>query len=189
MKTNSHPHNGLGVSSCAAAKPGATLRFEPLPDFADPRLEHDFQFALWPLCNGEPAAAPDPPRLHERRCLEFLAAYYRINVLHSRLRAASATGADDNSEQLQVLAEIDSATQALEKLEDRYAPIGFYGEPEANGLPYRNILFIRPEFPRRQPKPTTLSCCFGVPGLEDIPASELSGPAKLLRTGYGQMDF
>jgi hypothetical protein len=166
----------------------ATSPFEPLADFADPRLEPHFQPEQWPLCNGEAAAPPNPPGLHERRCLEFLASFYRLNVLNSQLLAARTAGAPDEVNRL-VLSEIKSATKAFEELEDRYAPIGFYGEPVMEGISYRNIIFVRPELPRIYAKASMLSSYFAIPGLEDIPESELHGPARIFRMGYGKMDI
>src|SRR6266568_2587849 len=53
--------------------------FEPSPDFVDPRLHSGFEPACWPRCNGAAAPPPGSPGPHERRCLEFLAAFYRLN--------------------------------------------------------------------------------------------------------------
>jgi hypothetical protein len=190
MKTSptNVPAEGPATPLLAATKMCATSPIKPPADFADPRLEADFQPEQWPLCNGEPAAPPSPPGLHERRCLEFLAAFYRLNVLNHRLLAGRTVGAPDEVNRL-VLAEIDSATKALEKLEDRYAPIGFYGEPVMEGISYRNITFVRPELPRLYAKAAMLSSYFAIPGIEKIPESELRGPARILRTGYGKMDI
>ena len=73
---------------------------------------------------------------------------------------------------------------ALEALEDRYAPIGFFGEPIMKGLRYQNIVFVRPELPRLYPRASMLSSHFAIPGLEKIPASELRGPVKVFRFGH-----
>jgi hypothetical protein len=88
-----------------------------------------------------------------------------------------------------VLDKIASATAALESLEDRYAPIGFFGEPVMKGIRYQNIVFNRPELPRLQPKASTLSSHFAIPGLDKIPASELRGPVKVYRFGHGKVDI
>src|SRR5689334_13266430 len=109
------------------------LNFEPSPDFVDPRLRPGFDRACWPLCNGKAAPPPHSPDLHERRCLEFMAAFYQLNVLNKGLLAARKAGAA----QRRIKALLDktaSATTALEALEDRYAPIGFFGEPVMKGI-------------------------------------------------------
>lgn len=165
-----------------------SIHFEPAPDFADPRLQPGFQPGHWPLCNGEAAPPPDAVHLHERRCIEFLAAYYLLNVLNGRLLAARRDGAPAPVT-MGLLQEIDAAIMALEKLEDRYAPIGFFAEPLMDGIAYRSIAFVRPEFPRLFPKASTLSSHVAIPGLEEIPESELRGPVKIIRLGYGKVDF
>jgi hypothetical protein len=166
----------------------ATLTIEPPADFSDPRVDPHFQSEHWPLCNGEPSAPPDTPGLHERRCLEFLAAFYRLNVLNGRLLAARTAGAPDEVIRL-VLSESNAAIKELEKLEDRYAPIGFFGEPVMDGIRYQNVIFVRPELPRIYGTASMLSSCFAVPGIEEIPESELRGPARIIRLGYGKMDI
>jgi hypothetical protein len=164
------------------------LTLEPSPDFVDPRLRPGFERACWPLCNGAAAPPPDSPGLHERRCLEFLAAFYQLNVLNKRLQASRKARAPRRRIKA-LLSEIASATTDLEALEDRYAPIGFFGEPVMKGIRYANIVFVRPELPRLQPKASTLSSHFAIPGLDKIPASELRGPVKVFRFGHGKVDF
>jgi hypothetical protein len=164
------------------------MHFEPPPDFEDPRLQPDFQPEHWPLCNGEAAPQPDAVHLHERRCIEFLAAYYLLNVLNARLLAARTDGAPEPVRK-GLLQEIDAATVALEKLEDRYAPIGFFGEPIMDSIAYRSIDFVRPEFPRLYPRASTLSSHVAIPGLQEIPESELRGPIKVIRLGHGKVDL
>jgi hypothetical protein len=163
------------------------LNLEPSLDFVDPRLRRGFQPACWPKCNGRatPAHSRD---LHERRCLEFLAAFYRLNVLNKELQLARKQRATPRRIK-PLLAKIAAATSALEALEDRYAPIGFFGEPAMKGMRYHNIIFRRPELPRLQPKASTLSSHFAIPGLDKIPASELRGPIKIFRFGHGKVDI
>ena len=86
-----------------------------------------------------------------------------------------------------VLAEIQTAISELERLEDRYAPIGFFGEPIMDGVFYRDIKFSRPELPRILP--AMHSSHIAIPGLQEIPASELRGPVKIIRFGNGKMDL
>jgi hypothetical protein len=126
--------------------------------------------------------------MHERRCLEFLAAFYRLNVLNKQLQVAHKARAPQRRVKA-LLAGIASASTALEALEDRYAPIGFFGEPVMKGIRYKNIVFIRPALPKLQPKASTLSSHFAIPGLDKIPATELRGPVKVFRFGNGKVDF
>lgn len=166
----------------------ASLNFEPSPDFVDPRLRPDFESSCWPQCNGAKAPPPGSPALHERRCLEFLAAFYRLNVLNKRLQTLRKARAPRRRIK-SLLDKIASATAALEALEDRYAPIGFFGEPIMKGIRYQNIIFVRPQLPKLYPKASTLSSHFAIPGLDRIPASELRGPVKIFRFGHGKVDF
>jgi hypothetical protein len=165
--------------------------FEPPVDFVDPRVCPDFDPRHWPLCDGRPAAPPGTTELHERRCIEFLAAFYRINVLSDRLLAAQLAGATDSALK-SIRDEIAAATVALETMEDRYAPIGFFGEPvmdEQKKMRYNDIVFVRPEIPRVYPKASALSSHFAIPGLDEIPESELRGPVKIVRFGHGKVDL
>jgi len=164
------------------------FNFEPSPHFQDPRLCADFERTCWPLCNGKPAPRRDSQDLHERRCLEFLAAFYQLNVLNKKLQASRKAYAPRRRVK-PLLDKIASATTALEALEDRYAPIGFFGEPVMKGIRYQNIVFVRPELPRQQPKASILSSHFAIPGLDKIPASEFEGPVKIFRFGYGKVDL
>lgn len=159
---------------------------EPAPDFRDPRLRRGFQVAAWPLCNGNLAPLPGTSDLHERRCIEFLAAYYRLNELNQRLVAARENSAPKDSIR-SLLSNIDKATVALEKLEDRYVSIGFFGEPVMEGIYYRDIIFVRLQLPRIYPSPQ--SSHIAIPGLAEIPQSELRGPVKIIRIGRGKMDL
>ncbi len=166
----------------------ASLNFEPSPDFVDPRLRPNFEPSCWPRCNGATAPPPGSRGLHERRCLEFLAAFYQLNVLNKRLQALRKTRATRPRIKA-LLKKIATATATLQALEDRYAPIGFFGEPVMKGTRYQNIIFVRPELPKLYPKASTLSSHFAIPGLDKLPASELRGPVKIFRFGHGKMDF
>jgi hypothetical protein len=162
--------------------------FEPSADFADPRLRRGFKRRLWPLCNGEAAPAPRAQGLYERRCLEFLAAFYRLNLANQRLldaRKARATSKGIKSR----LAAVAASTTDLEALEDRYAPIGFFGEPVMDGILYQNIIFARPEVPKHFRQPLMQTMEFVIPGLEAIPQSELSGQPKIRRFGHAKLDL
>ena len=155
--------------------------YEPPADFADPRLAPDLQTDFWPRCNGgepPPFAAADR---HERRCIEFLAGYYQVNVLNQRLLTARASGAAE-AEIRSLLDAVQEATDVLDALEDRYAAVGFFGEPaKMDGAFYRDVTFVRPEMPRMHPEPSSHSAHVRIPGLEEIPESELRGPVRVLR--------
>lgn len=153
---------------------------------SDPRLKRGFRPELWPLCNGEPAPAPGTSGQFEHRCLEFLAAFYRLNVLNMELLARRKSGTA--AARRQALARIKAATLALEKLEDDYAPVGFFGEPVMEGILYRNVIFVRPKPPKIYSQEPKQSACFKVPGLEDIPEVELHGTPTIVRLGREKVD-
>jgi hypothetical protein len=159
---------------------------EPPPDFIDPRSRRGFQASAWPLCNGAPAPLQGTSDLYERRCLEFLAYYYKLNLLNERLLLARKRKSPAPKVR-GIIAQIAMVTTALEKLEDRYAPIGFFGEPKMDGVFYRDITFVRPELPRIYP--ARQSSHIAIPGLEEIPQSELRGPVKIIRFGHGKVDL
>ncbi len=153
------------------------FNLDPSPDFLDPRLTPEFQPAHYPLCNSLPAPDPATSDRHERRCLEFLAAYYAVNIAQARV-AETQSPAER--------AVLHAALEALEAIEDRYAPIGFFGEPVMDGLSYRDLHFARPELPRIYQPASTLSSHIAIPGLEDIPLSELTGPVTTTRWTHGE---
>lgn len=133
------------------------------------------------------APPPNSQGLHERRCLEFLAAFYQLNVLNQQLQSMRRAHRPQ-SRIRSLLQKIARAMAALEALEDRYAPIGFFGEPVMDGMRYKNIRFVRPELPKLHPMASTLSSHFAIPGLDKIPASELTGPIKVFRFGHGKVN-
>ena len=153
---------------------------------SDPRLKRGFKLELWPLCNGQPAPATGAADAFDRRCLEFLAAYYQLNVLNQELLALRQPRTA--SARRQTLAKIDAVTRALEKLEDRHAPVGFFGEPVMQGIFYRNVIFVRPKPPSLPPAIQPQSAVIAVPGLGDIPKSELRGRPRVFRLGCEKID-
>jgi hypothetical protein len=153
---------------------------------SDPRLKRGFRPEFWPLCNGQPAVAPGASDPFDRRCLEFLASYYKLNILNIKLLSLRKKGAAAARRQL--LAKIDAATRSLEKLEDQYAPVGFFGEPVMEGILYRNIIFVRPKPPSIAPSAQLQSAVIKVPGLRNIPKSELRGRVRVFRFGREKMD-
>lgn len=164
----------------------ARTLLEPAPNFADPRINRNFDPTAWPLCNGKSDPLLGATDVYERRCLEFLASYYRLNWLNRSLLVARQKEAPEKKIR-SIVARINAATVALEKLEDRYAPIGFFGEPVMDGVFYRDIVFVRPELPRVYP--ALQSSHIAIPGLEQIPESELRGPVKILRFGREKVDL
>jgi hypothetical protein len=83
---------------------------------------------------------PPPPDATEpvaRRQIEFLTAYYHLNVLYAELEAVRRRRGDAEG----LLKKITEALRARDQLEDRYAPEGFLGEPEMEGLFFRNVKF------------------------------------------------
>jgi hypothetical protein len=163
-------------------------QFEPPESFVDPRTLAGFQSGHWPACDGHDGPAIGTQDRHERRCIEFLAAYYQINCRHAELAMARGSGAAD--EELRVrLAAVEAALRELDELEDRYAPVGFYGEPQMNGLHYQSISFYRPELPRVLPEASSISSHLAVPGLGEFPKEELDGPVVVTRWTYGKVDL
>jgi hypothetical protein len=162
--------------------------FAPPADFADPRLQADFDPRDWPLCNGEGAPSSGTADLYERRCLQFLALYYQLNRLHRRLIAVREN-ASGGKRVRALLAEINRILQALESLEDEYAPIGFFGEPVMDGVFYADISFVRPGLPPRSRNSTSYTRNVCVPGLENLPASELRGVLTVTHFEDGCLDL
>ena len=166
----------------------AVSSFEPSPGFVDPRTTGDFRANLWPSRTG----APDPPigseNLHDCRCIEFLAVYYLVNCRHDELIAARNRNASEDEIAARLKNAAD-AVQAVDDLEDRYAPIGFYGEPTMDGAFYLSIGFNRPEVPRTLSEPSTESSHVAIPGLEALPAEEFRGPVVITHWRHGEMDI
>ena len=160
------------------------MLFEPPVGFMDPRLAEGFQVRYWPLCDGRDAPTFATADLHERRCIQFLAAFHRLNVLNAGLFEARQRGAP-STEIRAALENIAAAAAALEKLEDHYAAIGFFAEPSMEGVTYRDVQFVRPEVPKMFPCAASISSHIRVPGLEDLPPEELRGEVTLRQWRYG----
>lgn len=118
--------------------PSRQLKKKPPADApADPRRRRGFLAKCFPLCDG---AKPPPPGATDtvaRRQIEFLTAYYDLNVLYAKLEAVRRKRGDARG----LLNKIAEALRARDQLEDRYAPEGFIGEPEMDGLFFHNIKF------------------------------------------------
>ncbi len=112
---------------------------QTLPPLADPRLEPDFDASRFPTCDGKaapPVDADDPVSLKMRH---FAAAYYRLNVLYTRLREIRTGKIEGDIPTL--TGQIQSALAARDVIEDVLAPEGFIGEPEMEGLITVNLNF------------------------------------------------
>jgi len=101
----------------------------------------------------------------ERRKLEFVAAYYQINLAYDRLAAASKI------ERRAAVLELNAALSARDELEDRYAPIGFLAEPHLKGVQCVNLTFMHA--PQTSPDPVSLSSEFSISPPLPIPANAL----------------
>ena len=77
------------------------------------------------------------------------------------------------------------ARQLIEALEDRYAPLGFYGEPIFEGGLCRDVGILRPGLPGLLSDAASLSSQFAIPGFDELPLNELNGPPILRRWSHG----
>ena len=116
---------------------------------ADPRRRRGFLPGLLPLCDGEAPPPPGATGTLARRKIEFLAAYYELNVLYTKLEAVRRKGGNARA----VLNKIEEAVRARDQLEDRYAPEGFLGAPEMEGLFFRNVRFSHARAAAPAPEP------------------------------------
>ena len=155
----------------------------PPPEFKDPRDQERFAKNLWPLLNGNDAPfSNEPPlSLNHHRCIEFLAAYYNVNLSNSAL--IEARRRNENDEVIHSkLQEVAKSMELLESVEDKYTPIGFYGEPtEMNGVLYSDIKFAFPGLLTSPPPLEPESSHINISGLELLPPSELDGPIVIER--------
>jgi len=163
-------------------------QFEPPESFVDPRIKDGFQPCRWPACDEKEAPPVGSTDRHGRRCIEFLAAYYQVNCRQAELAEARG-GAASGDELQERLAAVEGALHELDDLEDRYAPVGFYGEPKMDGVFYRSIGFCRPELPRILPPTQSISSYLAVPGLAELPKEALTGPVVVTRWKNGKVDL
>ena len=98
----------------------------------------------------------------ERRKLEFVAAYYEINLAYDRLGAASEI------ERRAAVLELNEALNARDQLEDRYTSIGFLAEPHLNGVQCVDLIFMHA--PQTALDPVSLSSEFSISPPLPIPA-------------------
>lgn len=108
---------------------------------ADPRVAPSSPDAAYqPACDGHPWPEADTADAIERQQIEFLAVYTRLNELHDRHREIQARGGNPEEERL-LLAGLNRIIQHRDQLEDRYAPVGFYAEPEMQEHLAVNLVF------------------------------------------------
>lgn len=114
---------------------------DSLLDFiADPRMGRCAPEAnQMPACDGGPWPEIGATGAIERQQIEFLAAYSHLNRLHDYLKDVRASGLRENEGP--ILAGLERAINLRDELEDRYAPIGFYGEPVMDGHLTVNVVF------------------------------------------------
>jgi hypothetical protein len=124
----------------------------------DPRLEPGFDPAHFPLCDGQPPPPPDTADPVEIRQLEFLAAYYRVNRLQARLEAVRRGGGRRAERPL--LRDLEAAIRERDRIEDKYEPEGFLGEPLMRGVFCESIEFTHAR--SGQPMPLAESSRFSL---------------------------
>lgn len=149
---------------------------------ADPRIAPGFKPEWWPRFNGGEAPVSGVEDAHERRCLVVLCLYYEWN------RWSAAMAGESGAVREGIEARLRAIEAAVEAFEDRYAAVGFFGEPEMEGGLCRNVEFVRPVAPPMGPECRVESSLIAVPGLEDLPETELRGPARVVRWTHGEVD-
>jgi hypothetical protein len=123
--------------------------------FVDPRTLPDFKPEFLPLCDGGDAPEGKSNSRYDRLMLEFLAAYYELNVAQAAMDETELKG--DPAAQRAAMKEFVHASRWRDELEDRHAPEGFYAEPVMSGSRYANLLFHWANKPQR---PRIYSCQF-----------------------------
>ena len=108
---------------------------------ADPRIGAAQPAATHlPACDGGPWPDKGASEAVPRQQLEFLAIYTHLNRLHDQLREIRAGGGTDEKTG-PVLAALRQVIHFRDRLEDYYAPIGFYAEPVMDGQLAVNLIF------------------------------------------------
>lgn len=90
-----------------------------------------------PACDGGPWPVPDSSDAIDRQKIEFLAAYTHLNRARAELEKARATGTGVP----EYAAVVERISTFRDHLEDIYAPIGFYAQPENAGEFAINLRF------------------------------------------------
>src|SRR4051812_11556804 len=102
---------------------------------ATPPAEHHL-----PACDGGPWPEGGASEAVPRQQLEFLAVYTHLNRLHDRLREIRVSEGTEEAVR-PVLTALQRVIQFRDRLEDCYAPIGFYAEPVMEGALAVNLIF------------------------------------------------
>jgi hypothetical protein len=99
--------------------------------FEEPRGTPDFMARHYPTANGRKAPPVNSTDQNERITLEFLAAYYRLNLEYLRLvevRKNPNLKQRANAESA-CLQNVEKVLIVRDSLEDRYAPFGVIADP------------------------------------------------------------
>lgn len=121
------------------------------------------------MCNGK-ALPPFSADLFELRCLEWVTAYHQLNRACHIFRQGNGDTRP-----------LDLALENIRLLEDRCAPFGIHGEPDFREGFCWNLRIQRPGMPTISGSHPHLSSQFTLPQLMELPAAELTGPAKIRR--------
>ena len=141
----------------------------PLFPLNDVRAEADFEPSLYPKADGAflTEEGDDEVLSSRKRC--FLSLYYRLNRSYSALADARNLGIEALVASL--LNEIQVDYDMRQALENHYAPIGFIGEPEMDGVLTTNVVFSHSRLgPERESLPIVLSSSIKIALPADIQA-------------------
>ena len=106
----------------------------------DPRtLKTPVAVEYFPRCDGGAWPEIEPSDAIDRQKLEFLAAYTHLNRIHDCLREAQERGAV--SQAAAIASKLEAMITLRDRLEDCYAPVGFYAEPVMRGHLAVNLIF------------------------------------------------
>lgn len=130
----------------------------------NPRNVAGFNPRLYPSCDGGPFELVPRADRHRRIKARFLAAYHRINVEYTRLRAVrqSKSRPGRTHSERRVLQALERAIVARETLEDRYASRGIVATPFYHDGIAINVRFQCPGAPAAQPYRIASSSCRSV---------------------------
>ena len=132
---------------------------------SDPRDHPDFRREYYPLADGKEPPPADLSDTNDIRKVEFLNIYYRMNTLCAELielrqSERNAIGEREN----EVLQAIEACMADRDALEDKYAPIGFLGEPEMEDVFVTNLKFSYSKYrPHREVHTQRFSMFVAVP--------------------------
>jgi hypothetical protein len=101
------------------------------PLFDDPRSGSDFQARFYPTANGQAGPDVGANEPNDQITLEFLAAYYRLNLGYVQLVEARKSPDPIRRREMEkeCLQSIEKVLILRDSLEDRYAPFGVIADP------------------------------------------------------------